>query len=91
MPELSRIVSERTERSRTFRYNRDVNPPVLPNNVKEFQWPFCPLCGGRMVRTDVSFLMVSVCDDCETAVTVPTSAWDVARAKQHLKPRQSPQ
>jgi hypothetical protein len=66
-----------------------VNPPVLASRLKDFQWPFCPLCGGRMVRTDVTFVMVSVCDDCQTAVTVPTSAWDVARAKQLAKPRES--
>jgi hypothetical protein len=35
---------------------------------------------------DVTFLVLSICDDCDTAVTVPTRAWDVAKAKRHTRP-----
>jgi hypothetical protein len=50
--------------------------------------PACSICEGTMVLAyDRYQQKVCVCIDCHTSITIPGSAWDVARAKreaQHL-------
>ena len=44
--------------------------------------PFCVVCGGRMeVVYDRPNTKVCVCIDCHSGLTVPTSAWRIARLK----------
>lgn len=48
--------------------------------------PDCPICGGALeVVYERLNQRVSVCKDCHTGVTVPTSAWDVLRLKRQKK------
>lgn len=42
----------------------------------------CPLCGGEMETVyDRGHQKVCVCKDCHCGVTVPASAWEIARVK----------
>ena len=44
--------------------------------------PVCVICGGRMeVVYDRPNTKVCVCIDCHSGLTVPTSAWGIARLK----------
>jgi hypothetical protein len=46
----------------------------------------CPVCEGRMELVyDRHHQKVCVCVDCHSGLTVPASAWEVARYKQRLK------
>lgn len=48
----------------------------------------CPVCGGRMETVyDRHHQKVCVCVDCHSGVTVPVTAWDIARAKRQAKPK----
>lgn len=47
----------------------------------------CPLCGGLM--EDVysrPHQQVCACTDCQTTITVPIMAWDIARVKKKARP-----
>lgn len=56
--------------------------------------PSCPICGGKMETVyDRPASRVCVCVDCHTGVTVPATAWEVARIKlefQAKHPRSEP-
>jgi hypothetical protein len=46
----------------------------------------CPVCEGDMeVAYDRYHQKVCVCVDCHTAITVPGSAWEIARIKRETK------
>jgi len=56
----------------------DRDPPGQPCEVLEI----CPICGGEMeVVYNRTQSKVCVCVDCHSGVTVPTSAWQVVKAK----------
>jgi ssDNA-binding Zn-finger/Zn-ribbon topoisomerase 1 len=45
----------------------------------------CPICDGTMeIVYTRNNQQVIVCTDCHSGLTVPSSAWDVARAKKRL-------
>jgi hypothetical protein len=45
--------------------------------------PDCPICGGRMEMVyNRGHQQVSVCVDCRSDLTVPTTAWGVLHRKQ---------
>ena len=46
----------------------------------------CPICGGTLEVVYNRFnQQVSVCKDCQTGLTVPSSAWEVLRLKRQKK------
>lgn len=48
--------------------------------------PDCPICGGTLeVVYDRYNQRVSVCKDCQSGITVPSSAWEVLRLKREKK------
>ena len=48
--------------------------------------PHCPICGGTLeVVYDRFNQRVSVCRDCQSGLTVPSSAWEVLRLKREKK------
>jgi hypothetical protein len=48
----------------------------------EFEIPPCPVCHGKLVIAyDRYHQRVAVCEDCQSGLTVPGSAWTVARLK----------
>ena len=48
--------------------------------------PACPICEGKMESVyDRYHQKVCVCIDCHTGVTVPGSAWEIARIKREAK------
>jgi len=69
------------------------SPPASPSARSEPLEPeamdavaVCPVCGGKMELVyDRRHISASVCVDCHTGITIPTDAWDVARAKRSVK------
>ena len=67
-----------------------VKPPGGDNDDKA-QQPCtvvkeCPVCEGEMeVVYDRNHQKVCVCVDCHTGITVPGSAWDIARIKREAR------
>jgi hypothetical protein len=54
--------------------------------VDEGGIPPCPICGGKLeVAYDRYHQKVVVCVDCHVGVTIPGSAWTVARLKRDGK------
>ena len=52
------------------------------SNADEFDLPPCLICSGKLeVVYNRYHQKVAVCADCHTGVTVPGSAWTVARLK----------
>lgn len=52
----------------------------------EFDLPACPVCTGQLVIAyDRYHQRVAICEDCHASVTVPGSAWTVARLKREGK------
>lgn len=50
-------------------------------NVREI-FPACPICGGKFeVVYDRAHQTVCVCQDCHLGLTIPASAWRIARQK----------
>jgi hypothetical protein len=50
------------------------------------QIPACPICEGQMDTVyDRYHQKVAVCSDCHAGLTVPGSAWEVARIKRDVK------
>jgi hypothetical protein len=48
--------------------------------------PDCPICGGTLELVYDRFNQrVSVCRDCHSGLTVPSSAWEVVRLKREKK------
>ena len=46
----------------------------------------CPVCGGKMEAVyQRPHQQVCACADCQTVVTVPTVAWDIARVKKKTR------
>ena len=46
----------------------------------------CPICGGSLEVVYNRFNQrVSVCKDCQSGLTVPSSAWEVLRLKREKK------
>lgn len=46
----------------------------------------CPICAGRMELVyDRHHQKVMVCVDCQSGLTVPASAWEIARIKRESK------
>jgi hypothetical protein len=46
----------------------------------------CPVCGGRMEAVYTRpHQQVCACADCQTTITVPTVAWDIARVKKKTR------
>jgi hypothetical protein len=46
----------------------------------------CPVCEGAMeIVYDRNSQQVIVCADCHTGVTVPATAWNIARVKREAK------
>lgn len=46
----------------------------------------CPVCHGRMeVVYDRHHQKVAVCVDCQSGLTVPATAWEIARIKRETK------
>ena len=46
----------------------------------------CPICEGRMELVyDRHHQKVVVCVDCQSGLTVPASAWEIARIKRESK------
>lgn len=46
----------------------------------------CPVCGGKMEAVYTRpHQQVCACADCQTAITVPTVAWDIARVKKKTR------
>ena len=44
--------------------------------------PECPICGGRLETVyDRYYQKVCVCIDCHAGLTIPQTAWSVARLK----------
>jgi ribosomal protein S27E len=59
--------------------------PVPPEGnqqpIREFN-PHCPVCAGSMETVySRAHQQVSVCLDCGSDLTVPTTAWAIVRAK----------
>ena len=49
-------------------------------------FPECPVCGGVMELVYSRFgENVVVCVDCQTGLTIPRRAWDVAESKKQLR------
>lgn len=48
--------------------------------------PACPICGGKMESVyERNHQKVCVCVDCHSGLTVPATAYDVARIKREAK------
>jgi hypothetical protein len=46
----------------------------------------CPVCGGHVQKTgELSNRSLFACSECDCDVSVPESAWDVARVKREQK------
>ena len=46
----------------------------------------CPVCGGRMEMVyERPHQQVCACADCQTTITVPVVAWDIARVKRKTR------
>jgi hypothetical protein len=62
-------------------------PPVGPHGEElKPTCPDCPICGGTLEIVYNRFnQQVSVCKDCHSGLTVPSSAWEVLRLKREKK------
>ena len=62
-------------------------PPVGPDGeALKPACPDCPICGGTLEIVYNRFnQQVSVCKDCHSGLTVPSSAWEVLRLKREKK------
>ena len=48
--------------------------------------PICPICDGRMeVVYARNNQQVTVCTDCHSGLTIPSTAWDVVRIKRESR------
>ena len=50
--------------------------------------PYCPICSGKMELVyDRPHQKVCVCSDCLSGLTVPQSAWQIAKTKREIAVR----
>ena len=60
--------------------------PEEPSPEQETTLKTCPICEGRMELVyDRHHQKVVVCVDCQSGLTVPASAWEIARIKRESK------
>jgi hypothetical protein len=60
-------------------------PPAIERRTGAANPP-CPICDGRMETVyDRYHQKVSVCIECKTGITVPGTAWEIARMKRDRK------
>jgi hypothetical protein len=60
--------------------------PDDPKPVDERLITTCPVCDGKMELVyDRHHQKVVVCVDCQSGLTVPASAWEIARIKREAK------
>ena len=53
-----------------------------PRDVLEI----CPVCGGKLEAVyERPHQQVCACADCQTTITVPVVAWDIARVKKKTR------
>lgn len=56
------------------------NDPQIPDPCDVLDT--CPLCAGKMEEVySRPHQKVCACEDCQTTITVPIVAWDIARVK----------
>lgn len=61
---------------------RPVDKEKQPTDAPPDAIQECPVCQGRMETVyDRHHQTVCVCVDCHTGVTVPATAWNIARLK----------
>ena len=49
----------------------------------------CPICQGKLEMVyDRNNQQVLICEDCHVGVTVPGTAWEIARVKRNPMPKQ---
>ena len=61
-------------------------PAGPPGHELDPACPHCPICAGTLeVVYDRFNQRVSVCKDCQSGLTVPSSAWEVLRLKREKK------
>ena len=59
---------------------RDADNPDNPEPCEVITT--CPVCGGHMEAVySRAHQKVCECGDCHTNITIPSSAWDIARVK----------
>ena len=59
---------------------RDADDPENPEPCEVITE--CPVCGGHMEAVySRAHQKVCVCGDCHTSISIPVSAWDIARVK----------
>ncbi len=62
-------------------------PPPDPCDVT----PFCPVCGGAMETVyERPLTKVHVCIDCHSGLTVPSTAWEIAKTKREFSDKVQP-
>jgi hypothetical protein len=62
------------------------NPDDYPARDTEKTVTSCPICEGKMELVyDRHHQKVVVCVDCQSGLTVPGSAWEIARIKREAK------
>jgi hypothetical protein len=60
------------------------NSPQHPEPCEVVE--ICPLCGGKMETVySRPHQQVCACVDCQTTITVPVVAWDIARVKRKTR------
>jgi ssDNA-binding Zn-finger/Zn-ribbon topoisomerase 1 len=69
---------------------RKVNTPIDPDDERRHEdvpaIKTCPMCEGTMELVyNRNGQQVVVCADCHTGVTVPATAWNIARIKREAK------
>jgi len=65
---------------------RAIPDPEEPSPEAEATLKICPICEGRMELVyDRHHQKVVVCIDCQSGLTVPASAWEIARIKRESK------
>ena len=63
-----------------------LNPPDDDSEQDPCTLAACPVCSGQMeVAYDRYQQKVCVCVDCHAAVTIPGSAWEIAKSKHAAK------
>ena len=67
----------------TLRALPDPDDPVA---VADERVAACPVCGGRMELVyDRHHQKVVVCVDCQSGLTIPQAAWEIARIKREAR------
>jgi hypothetical protein len=65
---------------------RALPDPDDPRPVVDEQVAACPICDGRMELVyDRHHQKVVVCVDCQSGLTIPGAAWEIARIKREAR------